>query len=335
MMLLQKRENFLLKLLYEGMTTLPFERKNNLLSLLRGYDLPIKRNFLNSALLGFGKHHHHHHKKDKKEKETPKKEKKKTHLDESEEKYLQFLITVEDSLKKYFNFFIANLSNRSFWYGPLFYDALCAFTRYFVASKTRTSTEFLNNIERFLTDIVESERYDSLLDEMDSFADEYKTTEVLPEAYKAIKVQSGNAIGAISTQCLSQDVLNLDEQTIINLIIDCVVYSTEEPQEFEITFEKLKTKITNSADKDILRLFSEDLQDTVDDDAKEKDDGKYDSEDERFVVPDGEEYIEYESDEEEEGETPAKRRKMWIVDSDDDDEEEGEVNGSGFYDWWW
>jgi hypothetical protein len=301
------------------MTTLPFERKNNLLSLLRGYDLPIKHNYLNSALLGFGKHHHHHHHHHHhKEKETT--------YDKTNEKYKNFRSTVENALRKYFTYFSENLSDHSFWYGKDFYDALCAFTRYFVASNTERSTEFLSNIENFLAGIVTSERYDSLADKMYDLAKKYKKTDELPEEYTSIKTACGNDIREISEQCLSQDVLSLDEQTIINLILDCIVYSTQDPEGFAWNFEEYQKKVTKSYDSDALRLFSEDLQDTAYDDEKESE-GEYDSEDERFVVPDGEEYIEYEDEEEEE--KPTKRRK--IVYSDDEEE----VNGSGFYDWWW
>lgn len=308
------------------MTTLPFERKNNLLSLLRGYDLPIKRNFLNSALLGFGKHHHHHH-HHKKEKETlPSKLEK---SEESEERFKNFLTTVDTALKKYFSFFSTHIPDDSFWYSNKFYDALCAFTRYFVASTTRTSSEFLSNVEGFLIDIVESDRYNRLLDDMDIFADEYRETGKSDE-YEKIRVQSGKSIREISSQCLSQNVFDLDYQTIKNLILDCVIYSTNEPQEFESNFERYKTKVTTSSDKDILHLFSEDLQDTADNDDLESE-GEHDSEDEKFVVPD--DVIEYEDEDEDEDEyeeKPAKRRKL--VPSKEDDEE---VTGSGFYDWWW
>ena len=316
-MLLQKNTRiFLLKVLFEGMTTLPFKRKNNLLSLLRGYDLPIKHNFLNSALLGFGKHHHHHHHHHKKEKKTLT-----SKPEESEERYIKFLTTVEPALKEYFNFFITNIHNDSFWYSNKFFDALCAFTRYFVASKTTTSSEFFSNIESFLVDIANSVRYARLLEDMDSFADKYKISEELPKEYNNIKVESGDAIQTISRQCLSQDVLNLDNQTIINLILDCIVYSTEEPQEFESKFDTYQRRVTNSYEKDIQQIFSEDLQDTAHDDELESD-GEFDSEDESFVVPDDEEYIEYE-------EKPVKKRRKLVA------SEEDEVTGSGFYEWWW
>ena len=300
------------------MTTLSFNRKNNLLSFLRGYDLLFKRNYLNAALLGYGKHshhHHHHHHHHHKENETT--------ISTAENKYEKFLSTVFRELEKYFNFFREHIPDDSFWYNnKLFFEALCAFTRYFIASKTTTSSEFLSNIETFLTDIIASDRYSNLLDEMDSFADQYKETKKLPEEYIKIKEECGNDIREI---CSSPNVLDLIEQTFINLILDCIVYSTNVPEEFALKFEKYKDKVTTSYEDDISRLFSEDLQDTAYSDDLESD-GEPDSEDEKFVVPDDEEYIEYEDDSKEK---PVKRRK--IVSSDD----EKEVNGSGFYDWWW
>lgn len=310
------------------MTTLSFTRKNNLLSLLRGYDLPAEQhNYLNSALLGFGNHHHHHHHHHHHKKEN--KTSTSTSEERSEKKYIEFLNTVADSLVKYLDFFSKHIPDDSFWYDDTFFKALCAFTRYFVASKTETSSEFLNNIEGFLTDIADSEQYISLLDVMDDFADEYKKikkiskSDELPKEYITLKEQSGNDIRKISIQCLNENVLDLDPQTIINLILNCIVYSTQEPQEFQLNFEKYKQKVTNSYDKDISRLFSEDLQDTAYNDDLESE-GEGDSEDEGFVVPDDE--VEYEDD----GETPVKRRKVVH-----DDDEEGEINGSGFYNWWW
>lgn len=288
------------------MTTLSFKRKNNLLSLLRGYDLPIKQNFLNSALLGFGNHHHHN------------KEKK------SEKKYQKFLNTVEPALETYYKFFNEQIYNYSFWNDDeAVTDALCQFTRFYIALIGSSSSKFLSNIESFITDIVSSDRYITLLEKMNAFSDTYKETRKIPEEYDRIKEESEYSIQRISKQCLHPDANIPNYRTIIDLILDCIVYSTEEPQEFALNFERYKTKVTSSYDKDILHLFSEDLEDTAYNDYLESE-GEGDSEDERFVVPD--DIIEYEND----GENPAKRRK--VVDSDD---EEGEVNGSGFYDWWW
>ena len=106
---------FYWKISYEGMTTIPFTRKNNLLSLLRGYDLPIKRNYLNAALLGYGKKHHITDK-------------------EKEKRYQKFQSTAFDSLKEYFKAFRNLLSDEDFWHSTGFYQVLSAFTRFYVAS---------------------------------------------------------------------------------------------------------------------------------------------------------------------------------------------------------
>ena len=157
---------------------------------------------------------------------------------------------------------------------------------------------------------------------MDELANKQMEEGELPEKYKTMKAESKNNISRLSFRLYAQ--VTPDPQGIMNLILDCIVYSTETPEDFALNWEKYTDAIAKKSDKDIFKIFSEDLQDTTYDDEKESE-GEYDSEDERFVVPDGEEYIEYED-----REKPAKRRKM-IVDSDDEEE----VNGSGFYDWWW
>ena len=288
------------------MTALPFIRKNNLLSLLRGYDLPIKHNYLNTALLGYGKHN-----KDK----------------DNEERYQKFRSTVDASLDKYFNTFREEINNNDFWQPPIFYKALCAFTRYYVAGLSVKSSQFFNNIDGFLSDIVQTERYNNLVETMEKLANKLKykqeEKEIL-EKYNIIKENSKKNILKLSFLLYGQT--TPDIQKIMNLILDCIVYSTNTPEDFVLNWEKYKDTVAKSSDKDTTKIFSEDLQDTLNDDLEEESDGEYDSEDERFVVPD--DVIEYEDD----GENPVKKKRRRIVDSDD---EEGEVNGSGFYNWWW
>ena len=300
---------------FEGMTTLSFTRKNNLLSLLRGYDLPIKPNYLNSALLGFGNHHHHHHHHHDK-------------LKKSEKKYEKFLTTVEPALETYYKFFNEQINNYSFWHDEeAVSDALCQFTRFYIALITSTSSNFLDNIESFVTDIVDSERYITLLEEMSSFANIYKETGELPEEYEKIKEESKDAIQEISKQNLHPDAFVPNYTIIIDLILDCIVYSTKKPEDFALIFDKFTRKVNSSSNKDISRLFSEDLKETENKDELEHDEVG-DSEDEDFIPDDDDDDSDDDYDEEYE-ENPVKRRK--VADSD----EEGEVNGSGFYDWWW
>lgn len=289
------------------MTTLSFTRKNNLLSLLRGYDLPIKRNYLNAALLGFGKHN----KKDE---------------DEKKEKiYRDFRSTVDVSLEKCFNAFRNQIDNVEFWHSSIFYKALCAFTRYYVAGYSETSSDFLENLEGFMSEIVQSKRYLNLLKTMDKLANEQKARGgEIPEEYETVKEKSKNNIRKLSFRLWAQE--TPDTQGIINLILDCIVYSTETPEEFALKWEKYKDIVTMSSDKDIMKIFSEDLQDTAADDDEESE-GEYDPEDVDFVVSDDD--IEYVK-------PVAKRRRLVRVEgSDEDSDDDEEVNGSGFYDWWW
>ncbi len=281
------------------MTTIPFTRKNNLLSLLRGYDLPVKRNYLNAALLGYGKH-------------------RKTDEDK-EKRYQKFRTIAFNSLEQYFNVLKSLISDDDFWHSLGFYQVLCAFTRFFVASWSKTSSDFVINLDAFLREISQSIRYAKLIEIMDDLADEQKARKKIPEEYEKIKEKSKNNIRKLTYRLpfQEQDQDAPDKEGVKNLILDCIVYSTETPEDFALNWEKYKDKVTMKTDKDVERLFSENLQDTAADDYDDESEGEYDTDDEDFVVPD--DFIEYE-------EPAAKRRR------DDDDEE---VNGSGFYDWWW
>lgn len=299
---------FYWKISYEGMTTIPFTRKNNLLSLLRGYDLPIKRNYLNAALLGYGKKHH-------------------ITDEEKEERYQKFRSIAYDSLKKYFKVIRDLISDEDFWHSSGFYEVLSAFTRFYVADLSKTSSDFLENLEAFQSEIAQSVRYNKLLGAMNNLANklikdrrltpaEYKKLE---EKYEEIKEKSKNGIKQFFYRVKFQ---KPDVQVTENLILDCIVYSTETPEEFALNWERYKNAVAMKSDNDILKIFSEDLQDTAADDDEESE-GEYDSDDLDFVVSD-EEPI-------------AKRRRLTRPEGSDDEnsDDEGEVNGSGFYDWWW
>lgn len=326
------------------MTTLPFTRKNNLLSLLRGYDLPIKRNYLNAALLGYGKRN---------KKDETKDEKK-------ENRYQDFRSTAAESLNRCIDAIEERIDDDKFWHGSDIYKALRIFTRFYIARLCESSSEFFINIERFLVDIADSKRYFYLLETMDALADELKAIstveptveELLPtvETEEQVKEDiplveadeyTGEGNPTDETDELTEEkiwgkyerikeeskehILNFTPVTnreVINFILDCIVYSTEVPEQFESHWEKYKMEVITTSDTDLNKIFSEDLVDTMNADENE-DEGEYDSEDEKFVVPDADEYIEYK-------ERPAKRRKL--VPSKEDEEE---VTGSGFYDWWW
>lgn len=282
------------------MTTLPFTRKNNLLSLLRGYDLPIKRNYLNAALLGYGKHH-------------------KTDEEKKEERYQNFRFKVIDALEKCFNAFRKKLTDNTFWHSRRFFNALCAFTRFAVAGWSETSSEFLENLEGFLSEIAQSRRYNNLLGTMNKLANEQKAQGKTPKKYKMIKEESKTNIRKITYRLLWAEETP-DIRGITNLILDCIVYSTETPEDFALNWDRYTKAVAMSSDTDIMKIFSEDLQDTAADDDEESE-GEYDTDDEDFVVSDNEEIPEI---------PPPKRLRRVEEDSDEE-----EVNGSGFYDWWW
>ena len=93
---------------------------------------------------------------------------------DNEKIYQNFRSTVDASLDKYFIAFREQINNIAFWQPPIFYEALCAFTRYYVAGQSEKSSQFFNNIEGFLSDIVQSERYSKLVETMEDLADELK-----------------------------------------------------------------------------------------------------------------------------------------------------------------
>lgn len=301
MKIIQKYERiFCLKLSYEGMTTIPFTRKNNLLSLLRGYDIPIKRNFLNATLLGYGKRH----KKDEVNKDRKK-----------EERYQKFRDSADEneSLKIYFDTFRDEIDNESFWQSSDFLSDLCEFTRFCVASWSKTSTKFFENSETLLTQIPQSSRFKTILTIMDDLADLWHAGEPIP-GYEDIKDECKQHISGILYRSQFQ---TLPQKAVKNLIIDCIVLSTSNPSEFERNWDKYATIVTRRADSDASKYFSEDLLDTVSEDEDESE-GEADSDDEDFVVPDDV--------------NPAKRRKLAA--SDDDEEEDEEMNGSGGLPYW-
>lgn len=279
---IQNERIFYWKLLDERMTTLSFNRKNNLLSLLRGYDLPLKHNYLNAALIGYGKHH-----------QTD------PEPDPAEERYQNFRLSVEESLDEYFNAFIERINNQDFWHNKDFLKALCAFTRYYVAAESKSSSDFVTRLEDLLVKMAGSAG--DLSDIMFDFATEYKHTGILPNGYKQTKKDSRKSILKISN--LWNTGTRPDNQAIINLILDCIVYSTNDPEDFGINFEKYMDLVRMSSDKDVLEIFSENLEDTAFDDDLESDEDS-DSDDDSFVVPD-----DYESSDDDEFEPARKKKK--------------------------
>ena len=75
---------------------------------------------------------------------------------------------------------------------------------------------------------------------------------------------------------------------MINLILDAIIITIESPDVYELTLEKYKDKVNQKSEKDMLNIFSEDLQDTAakDDEELEEDEDYYD--DDGFVVSDSE-----------------------------------------------
>ena len=278
--------------------------------MLRGYDLPIKRNYLNAALLGYGKHQ-------------------KTDEDK-EEIYKNFRLKVIKALNECYKAFSDKLRDGDveFWHSRRFYDALCAFTRFAVAGWSESSSDFFNNLEDFLREIAASRQYIYLVENMDALMDEQKARKKIPAGYKKLKEESKNDIRSLVEYRLPfQEPPPFDKQGFIDLILACIVYSTKTPEEFEKHWVKFKDKITMTSDADVMKIFSEDLQDTAADDYDDESEGEYDPEDLDFVVSD--DFIEYEPG--------AKKRRLTKPEGSDDEDsdDEGEVNGSGFYDWWW
>lgn len=286
-----------------------FDQKFNLLSLLRGYDL-FDKNYLNTSLLGYGKHHHHHRKK----------------LD-AETRYLKFVGEVLDKesspLTKYFIFFKFNPDFEEKYKKKEIIQKLCAFTRYYIASRSPESSDFLTNLEQFTKDMLKSARYLTLLNVMDKWGDETKEAEdddYLPEGFIQLKKDTKKSIVDIANHCLTTtNYIDLDYKQILNFVFDCIINLCRTPEDFEHLFRKYMDTIAQSYDMDTEKLFSEDLLKTSakDRDELEKSDDEDDEvtqEDIDFVVPD--DFIEYE-------ERPEKRKRK-----------NDEIEGSGFYDWW-
>ena len=267
-----------------------FDLKNSLLTKLRGYDIPTRRNYLNASLNGFG-HHHHHHRHHKHKKDNP---------ENRYNKVLAQLLDDEDSpLAKYLQYF-ANPGKCKEFFGSEEKDIrnkLANFTRFYIISRSLSSSEFVSGVEGFLSDLVSNPRYIKLLETMEELADSYKEKyntatgeeEVeIPEEFETIKENSFNNFVKAAEKCFNTDIIRLDYDTVLNMILDGIVVMTENPADFELNFDKYKNAVITANDNDVFNIFSEDLQDTAakDDDDLEEDDDYYD--DDGFVVSDSE-----------------------------------------------
>lgn len=278
-----------------------FNRKYNLLSLLRGYDLTFPYDF-SSILLGYGKG------VSPSTKYAAQYEKTYTDVDEN---------PVNGAFKKFKEEYV---NNETFWKSTDFViEMLVRLTRYVILSFSPDYKTFFETMEAFLSDLINSKYYITILEQMDEFMDDWKNgnVNIYQSEIPGFIVLKETCRKQIKKYLFISEFYDLTsrygvspDENFIQFIVNCLVCTSKTPEDFALNTEKYRKSCTNSIEFDTKIHFSEDLRDT-----KKKD--LYDLHRIRPIK------IDFEEED---------------IGSEDEDYEEPvskKMKGSGFYNWWW
>lgn len=274
-------------------------RKYNLLSLLRGYDL-THPNDISSILLGYGKG------------ESP--------SAKYAKQYEKTYSSDGNTVRRAFKFFRKYCDDNSFWYDTeAVIKNLVHLTRYVILSVSPDYKQFSEAMEVYLSRFADSTYYIKRLEEMDSFMNEWHANPEIEDqsqipGFKALKLKCQKEIKQYLLTTKFYDYTSghgvTPDDRFIRFIINCLIRTSGTPELFPLNTQKYSFKCTHDIEFDTTMHFSEDLRDTKKKDLYEL----------HGVKPTA---IDFEEEE---------------IDSEDEDYEEPpskKMKGSGFYNWWW
>ena len=196
-----------------------------------------------------------------------------------ETKLLQVIDPSESLLLKYFAFFENNIGNAELWNNiDRVLGELTQFTRFFILSRSLDSNEFTKGIDDFTRDITQSRRYNVLVQHMYQWGDMWHSGgEEEEKGMKLFRERQDLARKEILDVCSKYKQLTdifdrIDYETIIKFVLNCLVYATQNPADFELNATRFFTEVASGIDNDVDNIFGEDLDDTYEKDDRDVDD---------------------------------------------------------------